>query len=104
MVPNWLAIIPYLSIRSLGDLSVQPELARNHRLGEIAFADEVRDDGNVLDCLRIKKKNRVAQARLFFPKRALHISENISPPDLSRMRQRRRARIRIHRRAVTDNQ
>src|SRR5438477_8766873 len=102
MVPDRLAIIPDLSTRSLGNLAVQLKLPRNHGLREITLANEVRDDVNGFDCVRIEKKDRVAQARFLFPKCALHITENVSSPDLSRMRQRRRARIRIHGRAMTD--
>src|SRR6266513_3594796 len=104
MIPDWLAIIPDLPIRALRDLAIQLKLARNYRLREITFADEVWDDVNVFECVRIKKKDRVAQARFFFPKRALHISKNISTPNLGPMRQSRRARIRIHRRAMTDDE
>src|SRR2546430_9889951 len=104
MVPDWLTIIPDLPIRALCDLAIQLKLARNYRLGEITFADEVRDDVNAFDCVRIKKRNRVAQARLLFPKRTGHIGKNISMPNLGPMRQGRRARIRIHRRAMTDDE
>src|SRR5207244_11294936 len=96
MIPDWLTIIPDLPIRALCDLAIQLKLARNYRLGEITLADEIWDNVNVFDCIRIKEKNRVAQARLFFPKRAGHIAKNVSSPDLSRVRQRRRARLRIH--------
>src|SRR6266853_526195 len=104
MVPDWLAIIPDLPIRAFCDLAIQLKLARNYRLGEITFADEVRDDVNAFDCVWIEQKDRVAQTRLFFPKRTLHIGKNISTPDLGAMRQGRRARIRIHRRAMTDDE
>src|SRR5207247_10984382 len=103
MVPDRLAIIPDLATRALGNLALQLQFPRNHRLREIAFADEIRNDVNVLDRVWIKKKDRVAQARLFFPECALHVGKNISPPDLGRMSQRRRAPIRLHRRAMPDN-
>src|SRR5260370_18686327 len=102
MVADRLGIMPGLSIRALCDLAIQLELARNHRLREVAFANEVRDDGNVFDRVRIKEKDRVAQAGFFFPKRALHIIKNVSSPYSAPMRQRRRARIRIHLRSSTD--
>src|SRR5712691_8861604 len=104
MVPDWLAIIPDLPIRALCDLAIQLKLARNDCLGEITFADEIWDDVNVFDCVWSKEKNRVTQARLFFPKRTLHIGKNISTPNLGPMRQRRRTRVRIHRRAMTDDE
>src|SRR5205085_7319196 len=103
MVPDRLAIIPDLSICSLRNLAIQLELARNDRLREVTFADEIWYDVNIFDRVRIKKIDRVAQTRLFLPKRARHIAENISPTDFGRMRQRRRARIRIYRRAMTDD-
>ena|SRR5438105_4056289 len=104
MIPDWLTIIPDLPIRSFRHLTVQPQFAWNHCLGEITLADEIWDDVNVFDRARTKQKDRVAQTRLFFPKCAGHIAKNVSSPDLSRMRQRRRARIRIHGRAMTDDQ
>jgi len=85
-----------LPIRALCDLAIQLKLARNYRLGEITFADEVRDNVYVFDCIRIKEKNRVAQARLLFPKGAFNIDKNFSAPDFGRVRQSRRARIGIH--------
>src|SRR5437660_7490886 len=104
MVPDRLAIIPRLSIRSLGNLARQLNLPRNHGLGEITLANEIGDDVNVFDCLRIKKRKRVAQTRFLFPKRALNIGKNISSPNFGRMRVCRRTRIRIHGRAMTDDQ
>src|SRR6267143_3842598 len=104
MIPDWLTIIPDLPISAFRHLTVQPQFAWNHCLGEITLTDEIRDDVNVLDCARIEQKDRIAQARLFFPKRARHIAENISTPNLGRVRQSRRARVRIHRRAMTDDE
>src|SRR5437016_11536641 len=97
MIPDWLTIIPDLPIRALCDLAIQLKLARNYRLGEITLADEIWDNVNVFDCARIKEKNRVAQARLFFPKDAFNIDKNFSAPNLGRVGQSRRARVRIHR-------
>src|SRR5437762_6204623 len=96
MIPDWLTIIPDLPISAFRYLTVQPQFARNYRLREVTFANEIGNDVNIFDCVRIENEDRVAQARFLFPKCALHISENVSSPDLSRMRQRRRARIRIH--------
>src|SRR6266849_5646038 len=104
MVPDRLAIVPGLSICASCNSSVQLQLARNDRLREITLADEIWDDVNVFDRAWIKQKDRVAQTRLFFPKRTLHIGKNISTPNLGPMRQGRRARIRIHRRAMTDDE
>src|SRR5205823_2873889 len=104
MIPDWLTIIPDLPIRSFRHLTVQPQFAWNHCLGEITLADEIWDDVNVFDRAWIKQKDRVAQTRLFFPKRTLHIGKNISTPNLGPMREGRRARIRIHRRAMTDDE
>ena len=104
MIPDWLTIIPDLPISAFRHLTVQPQFAWNHCLGEITLTDEIRDNVNVFDCARIEQKDRVAQARLFFPKRGRHIAENISTPNLGRVRQSRRARVRIHRRAMTDDE
>src|SRR6266705_2267984 len=103
MIPDWLAIIPDLPISAFRHLTVQPQFAWNHCLGEITLADEIWDDVNVFDRARIKQKDRVAQTRLFFPKRARHIAENISTPNLGRVRHSRPARVRINGRAMTDN-
>src|SRR5205807_5434088 len=96
MIPDRLAVVPGLPTGAFSNPSVQLELARNYRLREVTFANEIGNDVNIFDCVRIENEDRVAQARFLFPKCALHISENVSSPDLSRMRQRRRARIRIH--------
>src|SRR6266481_3631857 len=104
MIPDWLTIIPDLAIFAFRHLTVQPQFAWNHCLGEITLADEIWDDVNVFDRAWIKQKDRVAQTRLFFPKRARHISKNISTPNLGRVRQRRRARIGLHGRSMTDNE
>ena len=104
MVPDRLAIVPGLAIRAFCNSPVQLQFTWNDDLRKITLADEIRDDADVFDCVRIKQKDRVAQTRLFFPKRTLHIGKNISTPDLSRVRQRRRARVRIHRRAMADNE
>src|SRR5882762_6644746 len=104
MIPDWLTIIPDLPISAFRHLTVQPQFAWNHCLGEITLADEIWDDVNVFDRARIEQKDRVAQTRLFFPTRTLHIGKNISTPNLGRVRQSRRARIPIHRRAMTDDE
>ena len=104
MIPDPLALVPGLPTGAFSNPSVQLELARNYRLGEVTFANEIGNDVNIFDCVRIEKKDRVAQARFFFPKRALHLAKNVSSPDFGCMRQRRRARIRIHRRAMTDDE
>src|SRR5438309_8487452 len=102
MIPDRLAVVPGLPTGAFSNPSVQLELARNYRLGEVTFANEIGNDVNIFDCVRIEKKDRVAQARFFFPKRALHIGKNISTPNLGPMRQGRRARIRIHGLAMPD--
>src|SRR5437667_7326698 len=104
MIPDWLTRIPDLPIRALCDLAIQLKLAWNYRLGEITFADEIWDNVYVFDCIRIKEKNRVAQARLLFPESAFHIEKNFPKPDFRPMRQRRSARIRIDGRSMADNQ
>ena len=104
MVPDRLAIVPGLAIRAFCNSPIQLQLTRNNDLRKITLADEIRDDANLFDCVRIEQKDRVAQTRLFFPKRTLHIGKNISTPNLGRVRQSRRARVRIHRRAMTDDE
>src|SRR6266478_738098 len=96
MVPDRFAIVPGLSICAFCNSSVQLQLARNDRLRKITLTDEIWDDVNVFDCVRIEQKDRVAQARLFFPKRRLHVGKNISTPNLGCMRQSWRARVRIY--------
>src|SRR5437764_2005777 len=81
MVPDRLAMIPDLSIRAFRNSSIQLQLPRNHRLGEITFANEIGDDVNVFVCLGLKKRKRDAQTRFFFPKGALNISKNMSSPN-----------------------
>src|SRR5207244_12825667 len=51
-----------------------------------------------------KQNNLVAQTPFLLPERAADICKNLSTPNLRRMRQRRRARVRIHGRAVSSNE
>src|ERR1700719_471740 len=104
MIPDWLAIFPNLTVWALCGSTVQLQLAWNHRLREITFADEVWHDVNFPNRFWIEQKNCVAETRFLFPKRALNIDKNFPAPDFGRVRQRRRARIRIHGRAVSDDQ
>src|SRR5438477_10752905 len=104
MVPDRFAITPGLPVRASCTSAVQLQLARNHRLCEVTFADKVRNDVNIFDRVGIKKKDRVPQTWFLFPKRTRDFAEDISTPDFGRMGQRRRARIWVHRRAMADNQ
>src|SRR6266481_692685 len=104
MISDRLTISPDLSIRSFCGSPAQLKLARNHRLREITFADEIRHHVNFANRFGIEQKQRITQARFLFPERALHLSKNLPTPNLRRMLQRRRARIRVHGRAVRNNQ
>src|SRR6266699_572620 len=100
MIPNRLAIYPGLAIRTFSDAAIQLKLARDHGLSEVTFADKIRHDVNHPNRFRIEQEDRVTQTRFLFPKRAADITTNFPTPNLRRMRQRRRARIRIHGGAV----
>src|SRR5438034_9317719 len=104
MISNRLTIFPELSIRSFRDPPIQLKLARDHRLREVTLADEIWHHVNFTNRLGIEQKQRITQARFLFPKRALHLSKNLPTPNLRRVLQRRRARIRVHSRAVRDDQ
>ena len=73
MISDRLTISPELSIRSFRDPPIQPKFARNHCLREVTLADEIRDHVNFANRFGIENKQRVAQARLLFPKRAIHV-------------------------------
>ena len=85
-------------------VSAEAQFAGDDLFGEIAFADEIGNNVNVLDRVRVEKKHRVAQARLFLPERRLHIAKNISPANLGGVRQGRRARVRVHRRPMANDE
>src|SRR5713101_3216422 len=104
MISDWFAIFPDLAARPFCYAAIQLQLARNHRLREITFADEIGHNVNLANFLRIKRKERVAQAWLLFPKGAFNIDKNFSAPNFRRVRKRRHARIRIHRRTMTDDE
>ena len=70
IVAHRFAINPNLSVRARRNRAVQLQLPRYHRLGEITFADEIRDDENLANRLVGEKKSRIAQARFLFPKSA----------------------------------
>src|SRR5712692_11266095 len=98
MISDWFAIFPDLAARPFCYAAIQLQLARNHRLREITFADEIWHNVNLANFLRIKEKESVTQAWLLFPKGAFNIDKNFSTPNLRRVRQRRRARVRVYRR------
>src|SRR4249919_2030929 len=104
MISNRLTISPDLSVRSCRDRTIQLKLARNNGLGEITFANEIRHHVNFANRIWIEQEQGVTQARLLFPKRALHIRKNFLTSDLRRVRQSWRARVQIHRGAVSDDQ
>src|SRR4029453_8332796 len=104
MISNRLTISPELSIGSFRDPPIQLKLARDDRLGEIPFAVEIRHYMNFANPLRIESKKRTAQTPPPFPNTASHTRKDFPAPNLPRMLQRRRARVRIHRRAVRDDQ
>ena len=78
IVADRFAIDPSLAICAGRNRPLQFQLSRDHRLGEIAFADKIRDHENLANCSIREKKSRVAQTRFFFPKSAAHIGEDIS--------------------------
>src|SRR5207244_9541080 len=92
------------TVRARRNRTLQLQLPRNYGLGEITFADKIRDDENLVNRFIRKKKSCVAQARFLFPKGALDIGKNVPALNFARVSPSRRARIRIHGSAVTDNQ
>src|SRR5205807_5142478 len=104
IVAHRFAINPNLSVCARRDRALQLQLPRNHCLGEITFADEIRDDKNLTHRLVGEKKSRVAQARFLFPKRASDIGKNFAPLNFACVYPSWRARIRIQRRSMSDNQ
>src|SRR5205814_4055671 len=103
VIPNRLAIFPDLATRSLCNAPIQLELTRDHRLSEVAFADEIRHDVDFADRFRVKQEKRVAQTRFLFPECAADLSKDFAPPNLRSVCQRRRTGIRVHSRAVRDD-
>src|SRR5256885_15727504 len=85
IVAHRFAINPSLSVRSRRNRTLQLQLPGYYRLGEITFADEIRDDENIVNRFIREKKSRVAQARFLFPERTLHIGKNSAAPNLMRV-------------------
>ena len=56
IVAHRFAINPNLSVRSRRNRALQLQLPRYYRLGEITFADEIRDDENLANRLDPRKK------------------------------------------------
>src|SRR6266511_1495435 len=94
MIPDWLTVFPCLPALSFCRAAIQLQLAGDHSLSEVSFADR----------FGIEQEKRIAQTRFLFPEGASDLCKNFPTPDFRGMRQRRRARIRIHGRAVGDNQ
>src|SRR6185312_3839546 len=86
IVPHWFAINPNLSVRSRRTRARQLQFAGYYCLGEITFADKIRDDENLTHRLVGEKKPRVAQTRFLFPKGALDFGKNLSSLNFARMR------------------
>src|SRR5438552_16136963 len=72
VISNWVAIFPYLAVRSSCDAAAQFKLARHYGLRDIAFTDEIRDDTNFSNRFRSEQKSRSAQTRLRLPTAAFH--------------------------------
>src|SRR5207248_9151002 len=104
MVPYRFAIFPDLAVRTFSNPAIQLELAGDNRLGEITFADEIGDEINLANRFWIEQKERIAQTRFLLPKGAVNLGKKLPTPNFSPMRQRGRDRIRIHGRAMPDNQ
>jgi len=77
------------------------KLARDHVLGEIALADEVRDDVNVIG---IDQVESLSKGGLLFPKAAVDFAEKIAAADLIGMVEIRGGRIRILGGTVADDE
>src|SRR6266404_5041376 len=104
MIAHGLAVAPGLAICARCDLPVQLELTRNDGLGKITFADEIRDHADFPDRFGIEQEPRVAQTWFFLPKRALDVGKNLSSPDFSCVRERRRTGVGIDRRTMANDQ
>ena len=96
MISDRLALFPDLAVRTFCEAAIQLNLTRNYRLGEITFADKIRLDINFTNRFWIEQEQCVAQTRFLLPKGAANIGKNFSAPNFGRVRQRRRARIRVH--------
>src|SRR4029453_16464043 len=104
MISDRLAVFPNLAVRSFCDSAIQLEFSRNHCLREITLADEIWHHADFANRFGVEQEQRIPQTRFFFPKGALHIDKNFPTPNLRRMLQRRRTRIRVHGRAVSDDE
>ena len=104
MISNRLTVLPRLPVRSFCCGAIQLQLARDYRLSEVAFADEIWHDADFTDRFRIEQKLCIAQARFLFPKRTFDICKDFATPNLRGVRQCRRTRVRVHRRAVCDDE
>src|SRR5438874_13482658 len=91
MVPYRFAIFPDLAVRTFSNPAIQLELARDNRLGEITFADEIGDQINLANRFWIEQKERIAQTRFLFPNGAANLGKIFSAANFRRVRQSRRA-------------
>ena len=104
MIPDRFAIFPNLAARSGRQGTIQLQLARDNRLGEISFADEIRHHVNFADLGIIEEEERIAKARLFLPETTGNFTEEPALPDRRRLGQTRRARVGIDGRTVADDE
>ena len=104
MIPDRLAIFPDLAACSRCFRPAQFQLARNNRLREISFADEIGHDVNLRIMSRIEQKGHRAGWALLSKTRTPTSAKNSPAPNVARHAPGRRARIRVHGRAVADDE
>ena len=77
----------------------ETQLARNNFLSKITFADEQRHNEHAPGK---DAPHHARQIRFLLPKSLLHLRENLAPPQFLRMLVCRRARFRIQRRTMSN--
>src|SRR3954447_3715081 len=97
-------IVPELTIVAAGCDSAQLQLTRNNCLGEISFANEVGDDRDFGNFVRIEQKQSVPQARFFLPESAMDIPEHLATANFSRMHPSGLAGVGVDGGTVTDDE
>ena len=90
-----------LPVANVRDRAVEAEFARDDLLGEVAGADEIRDDVNLRGA---RLPQRLAKIGFFLPETDVDLGEDAAPPQFLRMLVGGRAGIGIECRAMPEQQ
>src|SRR4051812_48155320 len=97
MISDRRAIFPNLTIVPLSFRARQLQFSRYDRLREVPFTDKIWNYVDIMNVAILKERQSVAQTWLFFPKTGDNFAEDVATPNLGRVHESGRARVRVNR-------